>query len=399
MTSIEEIVASRRRVRVAKRKRDRQVASVSATALKERVKLLLQLHLTSAYNMEEVKFLGLGSTKRGNVHRDRSFIQRWARQLDDVMFRRQFCLCREDFGYVVSKISAVLNVNRQQAINSSGSPIMVELMLMITLRILAGASYLDMIQYHVHVDSVNKIVWSFVCAVHSEVDNIKIAKDEEECIKLARVWSDIQQKRWGEVLTPGTIYAGDGLIIEIMQPDLETLRGRPIQVFRNRKNIWAVNAQGFCDANTRFGVLDIKWPGGTNDIVAYNMTDLCHKARGGTYFPAWVRFVLDEAYGSIGGMHLTPYTLSQLKYAKRTNIEEYYKLIAFNNVLSSQRITIERALGILIRRWGILWRPITYSLEKVPKIIRVCAMLHNICVDRWVIENPVVNLGANGERA
>ena len=121
MTSIQEIVASRRRVRVAKRKRDREVASVSATALKERAKLLLQLHLTSAYNMEGVKFLGLGSTRRGNIHRDRSFILRWARQLDDVMFRRQFRLCREDFGYVVNKISAVLNVNRQQAINSSGS--------------------------------------------------------------------------------------------------------------------------------------------------------------------------------------------------------------------------------------------------------------------------------------
>ena len=110
------------------------------------------------------------------------------------------------------------------------------------------------------------------------------------------------------------------------------------------------------------------------------MTDLCHKAGGGSYFPAWAYFVLDEAYGSIGGMHLTPYTLSQLKYAKKTDIEDYFKLIAFNNVLSSQRITIERAFGILIRRWGILWRPITYSLEKVPKIIRVCGMLHNICV-------------------
>ena len=398
-TALNEVAASRRRVRMVKRKRGLEAAPLASCGVEERMKLLLLIHLTSAYSMEGVNFLGLGaSIRKGNIHRDRSSILRWAHQLDDVMFRRQFRLCREDFLFVVNKISVALHVNRQQAINSSGSSIPVELMLMITLRILAGASYLDMIHYHVHVDSVNKIVWSVVCAIHSDVDNIKIAANEEECIKLARVWSDIQKKRWGEVLTGGTIYAGDGLIIEIMQPDLATLRGRPIQVFRNRKNIWAVNAQGFCDANTRFGVLDCKWPGGTNDIVAYNMTDLCHKARDGVYFPAWACFVLDEAYGSIGGMHLTPYTLSQLKYAKRTDIDEYFKMVAFNNVLSSQRITIERAFGILIRRWGILWRPITYSLEKVPKIIRVCGMLHNICIDRWVIENPVVKFSANGER-
>jgi hypothetical protein len=63
-------------------------------------------------------------------------------------------------------------------------------------------------------------------------------------------------------------------------------------------------------------------------------------------------------------------------------------MLAFNNVLSSQRITIERAFGILVRRWGILWRPIAYSLYRVARIARVCAMLHNICVDRWLLKHP-----------
>ena len=72
-------------------------------------------------------------------------------------------------------------------------------------------------------------------------------------------------------------------------------------------------------------------------------------------------------------------------------------MIAFNNLLSSQRITIERAFGILVRRWGILWRPISFSLKKVSKIIRVCAMLHNICVDRWKVNNPI-KYGDKGQR-
>ena len=34
-------------------------------------------------------------------------------------------------------------------------------------------------------------------------------------ISTAKVWSDIQTKRWGSILTGGTILAGDGLVIEI----------------------------------------------------------------------------------------------------------------------------------------------------------------------------------------
>lgn len=322
-----------------------------------------------------------------NVKRDRIGMLRWARELDDKMFRRQFRLVREDFFYVLLKISGDLQKNEKQALNSSGSSITPELKLMITLRILAGASYLDMIHYRVHVDSVASIVWETVQAIHSKIDNIKLASTTEECLCIAKVWAAIQFIRWGEHLTVGTIYAGDGLAIEISQPSVEELRGRPISIFRNRKNFWALIAQGFCDANTRFGVFDVKWPGNTNDIIAYNMTDICQKATNG-FFPPWATFVLDEAYSSCGGMHITPFSIHILKRAKKNEIAQYYKMLAFNNILSSQRITIERAFGILVRRWGILWRPITYRLDKIATIARVCAMLHNICVDRWLLSKP-----------
>lgn len=36
----------------------------------------------------------------------------------------------------------------------------------------------------------------------------------------------------------------------------------------------------------------------------------------------------------------------------------------------------------------MLWRPITFRLDKVATIVRVCAMLHNICIDRWLPNNP-----------
>ena len=269
--------------------------------LPDRKRIAIFYGLISILSFEGAEYLGPGfCLRKGNAKRDRSAIIRWSQEIDDVMFSRQFRLHREDFFYVLLKITSALRKNFQQACNSSGSPIPPYLMLLITLRILAGASYLDMIHYHVHIDSVSKIVWTTVCAISKKLNNIQIAESEQDCLKLAKDWSVIQKQRWGTYLSAGTIYAGDGLVIEILQPSAADLKGRAITIFRNRKNSWGLIAQGFCDAHTRFSVFDIKWPGGTNDIVAYRMTELCAKAESG-FFPAWATFVLDEDYSSCGG--------------------------------------------------------------------------------------------------
>ena len=124
--------------------------------------------------------------------------------------------------------------------------------------------------------------------------------------------------------------------------------------------------------------------GSTNDITAYRQTKLYNWWMRGM-IPANFQMVLDEAYSSIGGdNHLTPFTKSQLKKARAENPQHYLKLRAFNNILSSQRITIERAFGILVRKWGILWKPLGYSLRVNTLITMVCAKLHNVCVNRWM---------------
>jgi hypothetical protein len=351
---------------------------------KRRKRFILAISLTPLLSLEyEDRY---SRCRVGNQHRDRHSIMNWANNLCDNMFQRQFRLVREDFYYVVEKIKHYIGKTErgvQQAINSSGSEISVELHLMITLRILAGAAYLDMIHYMVHVDSVAGIVWITCKAIVKGLDNIHFTTDEEECFQISKQWAVKQKKRWNELLNVSTLYAGDGLAIEIARPSVTELRGRDIRLFRNRKGFWALIAQAFCDSNTEFAVFDIRWPGGTNDIIAYQMTDIYMAVMEGE-FPEWVTFALDEAYSSCGGLHLTPFSIHMLRRAKRTNLGLYYMMLAFNNVLSSQRITIERAFGILIRRWGILWKPISFELRKIPAIVRACVMLHNVCVKRWV---------------
>jgi hypothetical protein len=53
--------------------------------------------------------------------------------------------------------------------------------------------------------------------------------------------------------------------------------------------------------------------------------------------------------------------------------------------LSSQRITIERAFGMLVRKFGILWRALRYDLATNILVVMTCAKLHNWCIRSWKI--------------
>ena len=54
---------------------------------------------------------------------------------------------------------------------------------------------------------------------------------------------------------------------------------------------------------------------------------------------------------------------------------------AYNFYISQLRITIERAFGVLVHRWSILWRPTTCPLAKVSPLVMCLCRLHNFCID------------------
>jgi hypothetical protein len=48
---------------------------------------------------------------------------------------------------------------------------------------------------------------------------------------------------------------------------------------------------------------------------------------------------------------------------------------------SSSRIVVECAFGEIDHRWGILWRPLQFSLDLTCKVMDACMCLHNFIVD------------------
>jgi DDE superfamily endonuclease len=54
---------------------------------------------------------------------------------------------------------------------------------------------------------------------------------------------------------------------------------------------------------------------------------------------------------------------------------------SFNYWQSSARIHIEQAFGMLVARWGVLWRPLRVPIDKAGIIVIVCMKLHNFIIE------------------
>jgi hypothetical protein len=70
-------------------------------------------------------------------------------------------------------------------------------------------------------------------------------------------------------------------------------------------------------------------------------------------------------------------------------IAMYWKMWAFNCKLSRARIAMESVLGMIVKRYGMLWQPIVLDVNKVPTFFQVLCKLHKKCMDQWMMHNPV----------
>jgi hypothetical protein len=83
----------------------------------------------------------------GNIKRDRTEVMRKIMSMNEDLFRKMYRLHRDDFFTLLEIIRPSLELSascKRAAINSSGSYIEPTVQLAVTLRFLAGASYLDL---------------------------------------------------------------------------------------------------------------------------------------------------------------------------------------------------------------------------------------------------------------
>lgn len=167
----------------------------------------------------------------------------------------------------------------------------------------------------------------------------------------------------------GCLGALDGTHISVHVPCRD--RGK----YRNRKGNIAVNVLGVCDRDMNFIYALTGWEGSAADarVLRDAVTrDEPFKVPRGCYY------LCDNGYANIEGF-LTPYRKVRYHrdaWGNRAASPENYKEL-FNWRHSQARNVIERAFGLLKKRWAILRSPSFYPLKVQNRIILACILLHN----------------------
>ena len=125
-----------------------------------------------------------------------------------------------------------------------------------------------------------------------------------------------------------------------------------------------------CDVRGKFTFASAKHTGSTNDCIAWDTTALCNALREGQLPPQYF-LAGDEAFSCTDFMQ-SPWPGRGLGLYKDS----------YNYWLSHSRQAIERAFGMLVRRWGIYWRKFSFSLDRWSKVVMITMKLHNFCHDR-----------------
>ncbi len=197
-------------------------------------------------------------------------------------------------------------------------------------------------------------------------------ENRAEMEKLADEFAAIDSR--SEQVFSGVVMAIDGWVLQTRRPfDYETMN---VNSYRNRKDLWGLVVLAGCDARCKYTLWNVNNTGSNNDISAWNNSKL-KKLIEDKKLHSDFCFIGDEAF-SCTNQFLVPWGGTGIGVSKDS----------FNYCLSVRRQVIERSFGILLKRWGIFWRPLICCNTRWSLIANVCAKLHNLCIDRNVPEAP-----------
>ena len=185
-----------------------------------------------------VASLGLWKKERkqreANTIRDRASVKLKIMSMNPAYFKRQYRLDRSTFMELLSLITPDIEHTDEghlMGTRSSGSIIEPLIMLAITLRMLAGGSYLDIaFGYNVHTDSVYKVFHKTLKAIDNKLDNIQFPFYDEEKLRAA----EQSFSKFSKGVFPGTVAAGDGIIFRTTKPSRKHVEDN-VRSFYTRK--------------------------------------------------------------------------------------------------------------------------------------------------------------------
>ncbi|XP_052772677.1 uncharacterized protein LOC128211697 [Mya arenaria] len=142
------------------------------------------------------------------------------------------------------------------------------------------------------------------------------------------------------------------------------------EVFVNRKGVHSIIVQEVFDPLHRIIDVVVRWPGSVHDSRVLRESGLFDLFEGGH---ANGYYLLGDSGYPAKRWLLTPYLAPQ-----NATVEGY------NRSHKITRALVERSIGQLKKRFGVLHGEINLEPHKVCKVIVACCVLHNICKERAI---------------
>ena len=257
---------------------------------------------------------------------------------------------------------------------TTGGFISGEIKLALTLRLLAGGSHLDLALlfecgFSTAYQIFHAVVRKWIC--DKDCPLVKISGKDliNDDARMAAVALDFGRASSG--LFSGCIGAIDGWVVKIRKPSKSDGVANPAS-FYSRKGFYGLNVVVICDRKKRILYRVINSRGAEHDSTAFKNSSLYE-----LLLSNWKQlrekgfyFIGDSAY-SLSSFLLTPFDNAVHGYAEDN----------YNFFHSSSRICVECTFGEVDLRWGILWRPLKFSLKNNITVIDACLRLHNFIVD------------------
>jgi hypothetical protein len=302
-------------------------------------------------------------------------------------FRKQFRMTRDAFTNLCSRLrdavgeakfrpeNALIQTRNSASLFRRGGLIPGEIKVALSIRLLAGGSYLDLMPlFDVSTPRIYVILDEFLDWVLTAFSFPLVRRlQQKDCQILSSTARKFSFGSNGAF--SGIIGALDGIAIRIRAPPLTEVSD-PGNYYC-RKGFFALNVQAICDRSKRFLWCYPSNKGSTHDSTAFVnsrlytlLTQNCDWLREAGYY------ILGDSAYNLTPFLLIPYSTEEVRQDP-TGMRD-----SFNFFHSSSRIYIECAFGELVLRWGILWRPLAFSLLKCQKVVQVCMHLHNHIKDQ-----------------
>ncbi|KAL2323911.1 hypothetical protein Fmac_022969 [Flemingia macrophylla] len=289
-------------------------------------------------------------------------------------FESIFKISRKTFNYICSLVEEDMLARASNFVDLNGKRLSLNDQVAIALRRLSSGESLSTIgdSFRMNQSTVSQVTWKFVEAMEERgLHHLSWPSTDMEMEEIKCKFESIQ----GLSNCCGAI---DSTHIMMTLPSVDTLNS----VWLDREKNCSMVLQAVVDPALRFRDIVTGWPGSVSDEHVlqsssfFKLAEEGKRLNGGTKTLPDGTVVREYIIGD-AGFPLLPWLVTPYEGKGLSNVQ-----VEFNKRVVATQMVAKKALARLKEMWriiqGVMWKP---DKHKLPRIILVCCILHNIVID------------------